>query len=128
MHKPHTLYSRDPKTGKYTPVAEYETFDYLREGEYMLSIKPGLTSMRTRLYAGRYTAEFEALLNSLKDKLCEALMRHYSTPKVYEKMTKAQLDAFAVWKKAFKSDFVVRPSISEAVENAIQEVVAEAKK
>jgi hypothetical protein len=123
-HNPHTLYSRDPHTGKYKPVAEYETFNYLREGSYIVDVRPGCTSMRRMIFPERYAPEFEVLVERLKEAIIKAFLEKKSEPiDVPRKLTKAQKEAWLGWKKAFKKDIVYLRSLQESIDMAMDEVV-----
>jgi hypothetical protein len=123
-HNPHTLYSRDPHTGKYKPVAEYETFNYLREGSYIVDVKPGCTSMRRMIYPERFAPEFEVLVERMKDALAEAIREKQSEPlNTAKKLNKAQREAWLMWKKAFKKDIVYMRGLTTCIDLAMDEVI-----
>jgi hypothetical protein len=123
-HNPHTLYSRDPHTGKYKPVAEYETYNYLREGSYIVDVKPGCTSMRRMIYPERFAPEFEVLVERMKDALAEAIREKQSEPlNTAKKLNKAQREAWLMWKKAFKKDIVYMRGLTTCIDLAMDEVI-----
>jgi hypothetical protein len=123
-HNPHTLYSRDPHTGKYKPVAEYETFNYLREGSYIVDVKPSCTSMRRMIYPERFAPEFEVLVERMKDALAEAIREKQSEPlNTAKKLNKAQREAWLMWKKAFKKDIVYMRGLTTCIDLAMDEVI-----
>jgi len=123
-HNPHTLYSRDPHTGKYKPVAEYETYNYLREGSYILDVRPGCTSMRRMIYPERFAPEFEVLVERMKDAVAEAIREKQSEPiDTPKKLTKAQKEAWLAWKKAFKKDTVYVRGLKNSIDLAMDKVI-----
>jgi len=123
-HNPHTLYSRDPHTGKYKPVAEYETYNYLRDGSYILDVRPGCTSMRRMIYPERFAPEFEVLVERMKDALAEAIREKQSEPlNTAKKLNKAQREAWLMWKKAFKKDIVYMRGLTTCIDMAMDEVI-----
>ena len=126
-HEPTTLYSRDPNTGKYKPVAEHNTFDYMSEGSYIVDIKPGCTSIKRRLYPERRLPEFEVLVERLSDALAKVIRDRQSEPiDVPRKLTKAQKQAWDMWKKAFKKDTVYLRGLQDSIDMALRDVVSAA--
>ena len=128
-HNPHTLYERDPLTGKYKPVAEYETFDYWRYGTYLVDVRPGCTSIRNMLFIDRAVAEVEAVVHRLKDKIIRKIYDKNNEPiKPKQKLTKKQLEAWEAWKKAFKTDSVTLKSMQQVLDESLEDIAEEVKK
>lgn len=129
LHNPTTLYERDPLTGKYKPVSEYETFDYWRYGTYIVDVRPGCTSIRKMLFLDRALAEVEAVVHRLKDKLARKICEKSDEPiKPKQKLTKKQLEAWEAWKKAFKTDRLMLKSLSDVLDESLEDLVDEVKK
>lgn len=61
-----TLYKRTPN-GRYIPVSDPYAYDGLREGSYLVVVRPGSTSIRQAVYPAR--AEIQAALLELEDEL-----------------------------------------------------------
>lgn len=119
-HKPTTLYERLPN-GKYSPVAEHLSYDYWRHGDYIVSIKPGCTSISRRLWVNRKRPEFEALVKRFKEKIINKIFEKRDEPVLPKdrKLTKKQLEAFEMWKKAFKTNKVYLKSIHDVIEESL---------
>jgi len=94
-HAPRTLYAK--VNNKYEPVAEYWTHDYMADGNYLVRIKPGLTSIMT--YLGRPdAAKVELALQEFKDGMINAIM-DANCPKA--KLSASPKINMAIW-KAYK--------------------------
>lgn len=123
-HNEHTLYKRKHTTGRYIPVQEYETFDYMAEGSYIVDIKPGMTSIKRRIWPETMSAEFEVLIKRLESSIISRILDLYNQPVAGKnKLTKKQLAAFAAWKDAFGEEVVHMMSVSDVVNKALDEVV-----
>ncbi len=115
----HTLYEKQDK--RFVPVASHIQRDYLREGDYHVSVGPNVVSI-IRLVHPRNIVETEAALIAVKEAMCRAMIDKQNEPQNPKPKTPAQIRA---WKRFCKLTDVERvwlPCIEDVVQAGLDVV------
>jgi len=113
-----TLYAKEGN--RYVPVSEHYTFDYYRNGTYLVIVRPGCRSLCTMLRPA--IPEVEAALKIAGEGMLNAMMNARNSPRKPERLTPAQVKAFKAWTEAFETDCVTLPSGQEIIEAGLAEL------
>lgn len=118
----HTLYEK--QGSRYVPAADHTTTDYWREGNYLVTVRPGSPSIR-RMVWPRDNAEVEAAMVKVEDAMTKAMLAKRREPT--QKFTPAAIKAWEKFCKIAKCDTVWTPSIYEVVQAGLEVVRKELK-
>jgi hypothetical protein len=106
---------------KYVPVSQYESLDYLRNGTYLIIVRPGCRSVMRMVHLVR-VPEVDAALKIFGEGMMRTMIKKADTPKTKEPLTPEQVKAFKAWEKAFKEPRVWFPSLAEVAEAGLEEL------
>jgi len=128
VEEPEVLYRKVGR--RYEPFKQHFGTDHLPEGAYLVIIRPGRRSMTTRVCPHNLDIRIELALRLAEDTISRSLVENKITPTMPKnlELTKDQMKAFRMWRKAFDTDRVYLPSardVSEAVVKDLADFIKE---
>jgi hypothetical protein len=115
-----TLYVKRGR--RYMPVLEHTTYDFMAEGHYLVTVKPG--SKQLTLLLTPDEAPLKAALRHPTDVLARLLMEASKGRPMREPITQKQRDAWDRFVKEYKDVYsIMLPSAQEVAEKFLASLV-----